>query len=152
MAETAAKIDGAVPVFNPSGKLVTIPAEQWDEAAVFQGYKLATPEQIHEYELEQKYGEGAGNVAASAALGAGSALTFGALPAALEATGAVSKEALTEIPKRSPVAHAAGEVAGVIAPLALTAGAAGPAAAAARFTAPSLIARAGRAAARAPRG
>jgi hypothetical protein len=137
-----------IPVWNPDGELVTIPA--LDQSAVLQGYRPASSEDVHAAQQEEEYG-GAGQALAAAAEGAGSALTFGIAPKLEVAAGLTTKEGIEAREEQHPIAHAVGTGLGIIAPLALTGGAAAPAEAgamgaartAAGFTAPALIARAG---------
>jgi hypothetical protein len=141
-----------VPVWSPEGKLVTIPA--LDRQAVMQGYRAASPEEVHEAQVEEQYG-GFSQGLAAAAEGFGSALT-GGLSSKLEtASGLTTPEAIQGRKEAHPVPHAVGTGVGIAGPLLLTGGAAAPTEAgalaaakgAAEFTAPALIARAGRGAA-----
>lgn len=156
-----------VPVVNPSGALVQIPAESYDNAVQFQGYQAPSADQLAAIAKAQKY-EGPLEGLKAFGEGAASALTFGLAPKLEEALG-VEPEDIAGRKEAHPVAHLAGEVTGVAAPLILTAGASAPVSAAAgaaetagaaaraapgimqalrsgaEFTAPGLIARAGQA-------
>lgn len=111
-----------IQVFNPEGKLGYLPAEE-THAAFQSGYTYASPQMANEYSLQQKYGEGAGNVAKSFALGAANTATFGLANQALVRSGAMSPEAISQISARSPYAHILGDITGVAAPMLLTPGA-----------------------------
>jgi hypothetical protein len=142
-------LSSGVPVWNPEGALVRIPA--LDQSALMQGYRPATPEDIQQAQDEEQYG-GALQGLASFGEGAASAMTFGLSPKIETATGLTTPDAIRGREEVHPVAHALGTATGVILPLALSGGAEAPAAGAsltsriASKTAPALIARAGRAA------
>jgi hypothetical protein len=121
--ETA--LSSGVPVWNPEGALVRIPA--LDQSALMQGYRPASPEDLHEAELEEQYG-GAMQGLKSFGEGAASAMTFGLSRRRAEtALGMTTPEAIRGREEVHPVAHALGTGAGVVLPLALTGGAeAGP--------------------------
>lgn len=102
---------------DKEGNLGSLPVEQAGEA-IQNGYRVATKNDIHEYQMQQKYGEGLGNEAKSAALGFGNTLSFGGLNQALARTGLASQEALREIPNRNPISNTIGTAAGVGVPLA----------------------------------
>lgn len=140
--------DGMVPVLNPSGELVQIPADSYSDALQFQGYRAPPPETLAQLAEAQKY-EGPLEGLKAFGEGALGTLTFGAGPAAEAELLGNAKEQLGRR-EAQPLPHAAGAVLGVAAPLLLTAGMDAPVAGAqvARFTAPALIARAGQAVAK----
>ncbi len=166
MAETAPSSTApGVAVFNPEGQLVVIP--ELNQAALMNGYRAATPEDVHDFQQDQKYG-GFGQGLAAAAEGAASALTFGISPRLEVESGLTTPEAIAGRQEVHPIAHGAGTILGVAAPLVASLGAAAPETAAAaaaategaggarlaaalrgaaEYTAPGLIAKAGRAAA-----
>lgn len=148
MAEPAASW---VPAVNPQGEIVDVPAADLPRAYA-QGFRPPSPEQLAKIRAFdaaseqplQAFGEGAA-----------SALTFGLAPKAEVELGITTPEAIAARREANPLAHGAGTVAGIAAPLLLTGGASGAAqaaggvrgalAGAAELTAPALIARAGRA-------
>lgn len=134
MAAPAAQI----PVWSPEGDLGYMPAEQFDQGAVMQGYRQATPQEVTSWQAEQKYGSPL-ETAKAAGEGALSALTFGAGPKIEQAFGA-KQEDIAGRKEAHPIAHAAGEMGGVAAGLLVPGG---------QFTAPGAIAKAGRGAAEA---
>lgn len=79
------------------------------QSAIHQGYRPASPEEIHKFGQEIKYGSGVVNPAAAAALGAGRALTFGLSDVALTKTGLVSPETLSGLEEAQPGASMLGE-------------------------------------------
>lgn len=149
---------------NPDGQLVRVPTEDL-QRALSQGFQPPSPEQLRALQVRQA-AQGPLQGLAAAGEGAASALTFGAAPAIETALGVTTPDAIRARQQQHPIAHAAGTAAGIIAPLVLTGGAAAPAEGAAlagegalgaartaaEFTAPALIARAGRAAAGATEG
>lgn len=147
--------DGLVPIVNPRGELVDI--QQADIArALSQGYKAPTPEQLHADEVQQG-AQGPLQGLAAFGEGAGSALTFGALPGIETALGITTPERIEARKQERPILHALGTGLGIAGPIIATGGAAAPAElagegigaaarGAAEWTAPALIARAGRAA------
>lgn len=67
-------------LMSPSGDLVSVSNDQLDAALhPVNGYRVATPEDIHAYQSEQKYGT-PGQQLQTAAEGAVSTATFGAIP------------------------------------------------------------------------
>ncbi len=139
------------------GVIVPIQAKQAPYAAMF-GYTPASAEQARNYLEERAFHRRystAGQEAATFAEAAASALTFGASRWAergLAELGVPGMSAEEQAARAhvSPTAKTLGTATGIIVPLALTAGAAGPAQAgagalrtAASYTAPSLIARVG---------
>jgi hypothetical protein len=122
----------------PSGEVIAVDAAQAQAFAGARGYVPASPDQIKDYQTQQKYG---GAVEGAKAFGehAASALTFGLSDVAERAAG-VSPEAMQGRETAHPVASAAGTAVGVATPLVSTLGGASA------FTAPALIARAGEAA------
>lgn len=109
---------------------------------------ISENEILKEIELQDKYGS---SELSAAALGAADAATLGLSSQALAKTGLVSSEAQKEIAERNPLSHAAGEVGGFVAPIALAPGAGlakGAVEAAAEFAPVNLITKAGDAAAK----
>lgn len=159
--------DAMVPAVNPQGQIVRI--QQVDfERALGQGFKFPTPDQLTKLQAEE---QARGPLQGAAAFGEGatSALTFGISPGIETALGLTTPQAIAARKEVHPVLHGAGTAAGIVAPLIATMGADAPLAGAeaaaaggeglmagvrtaAEYTAPSLIARAGRAAARATEG
>lgn len=142
----------------PDGSVVEVTPDQAPNFAVARGYVPASPQQVTDFQTQQKYGT-PGQAAIAGAEHAASALTFGASDVGERLLG-VSPEAMAGREQSNPVASASGTVLGIAAPLVATLGASslpeGVAAGvktAAKLTAPSLIARAGEAAASlAPKG
>lgn len=149
---------GTLPAVNPQGELVNVPAADMPRA-LKQGFRPPSPEQMAQIQNEEA-AQGFGQTLASAAEGAGSALTFGLSPKIETALGITTPEMIAARKEAHPIAHGLGTAAGIIAPLVLSGGAAAPAEAgalgaartAAGFTAPALIAKAGRAVAGATEG
>jgi len=119
------------------------------------GYIRATPQQIADHEKEERYGS-TSQILKTAGEGAAQALSLG-LSTHVEKLLGVKPEDIRARAEVNPLAHGVGEGLGVVAPLILSGGATAPEAAgelgamgvarsAAELTAPSLIARAGRAA------
>jgi hypothetical protein len=107
------------PVFlmSPEGRVGEYVPEDVHMAVTKGGYSFPTEQDMHEYEMQKKYGD---KVATSFALGLTDAATFGMGTRVADAGGLLSKEALKEIPNRNPVAHLAGTATGFIGSLALT--------------------------------
>lgn len=101
---------------DPQGKPVSVDASEVHAAITKGGYSFPTQSQLDESAKQEQYGEGVGNEAASFALGAGNAATFGGVNQVLAKSGLVSQEALKEIPDRNPISHVAGTSVGIIAP------------------------------------
>lgn len=135
---------------DPSGSVVEVAPDQAANFAQAKGYVPASPKQIEDFQIQQKYGtpiEGAKALVEHAA----SALTFGLSDVAERAAG-VSPEAMAGREQANPLLSAGGTAGGIAIPLVASLGAAGPAEglagagrAAAKLTAPSLISRAGEA-------
>ena len=118
----------AVHMTAPNGDMMAVDPGDVQGALQDHGYQFASPEAVKESQLQTKYGEGLGNEAASAALGAANTLSFGAATPALQFAG-VDPEALEQIPQRNPISHIAGSIGSALLPI---------------EAAPSLIARAGK--------
>lgn len=138
-----------VPVFNPEGQLVAIPA--LDQNAMLHGYRPASPEDVRAAQLDEKYG-GPLQGLASGAEGLASALTFGITPKIETAIGLTTPEDIAGRREAHPISHGIGTGLGIVAPLVLSGGLTAPAEGAAaasalrtaaEYTAPALIARAG---------
>lgn len=132
---------------NSGGRVVPVPAEQVPEVTQL-GWVPASPKQIEDAQLQEKYG---GQAAIAGLESAGSALTFG-MSTAVERKLGVPAADISGREKANPVASGLGTAAGVVLPLIATFGASAPASGgmaavrgAAELTAPALIARAGRA-------
>lgn len=137
-------------LINLAGNVEMVdPAEAGSLVAA--GYVPASPEQARDWALEQKYGT---QPVRAGLESFGSMLTFG-LSDVLARQMGVPAEDLAGREKANPMASMLGSAAGVVAPAIVTAGlsaeaqgAAGAARVGAELAAPSLIARAGRAAAK----
>lgn len=105
-------------VVDPNGALVSIPAEQFQDA-VQEGFRPATPADLTEYKNQQQYGEGISNELKAFGAGAARGATFGASDIALPKLGVSTKEALKQRAERNPISTHAGELTGVGASLAL---------------------------------
>lgn len=140
----------------PDGSVVEVTPEQAPNFAAARGYLPASPQQISDFQTQQKYGAQPGTAFVEHTA---SALTFGASDVAERIAG-VPAEDMAGREAANPLASAAGTATGIVAPLVATVGAAAlPEGAAAglktavKLSAPSLIARAGEAAASAvPKG
>lgn len=131
---------------DSSGEVVPVPADQAAGAAQL-GWVPASPKQVSDYQLEQKYGT-PGQGAIAFGEHAASAATMGLSDVAERALRVSTPEAMAGREKANPVASGAGTAVGVVAPLIATMGAsapeaAGPLARAAELSAPSLIAKVG---------
>lgn len=102
-----------VQVISPDGEVGSVPAYQAD-AAVAQGYTIATPEMVKAHELEQKYGSGI-EQAKTFAEGALSGATFGGSTAAQVALGISTPEDIKGRREANPLAHGFGEGTGLAA-------------------------------------
>lgn len=118
-------MSGSVNVLNPSGDLVSLPADQVNEA-LSAGYKVARPPDIQAYRDKQEHGEGFGNELASFAEGAASGLTFGVSRHMENSLGITTPEAQGMRKEYNPNASMAGEVTGIAAPMLASLGAAAP--------------------------
>lgn len=142
--------EGMVPAVNPQGELVRVPQEDFARALA-QGFKAPSPEQMQALQA-QDAAQGPLQGLAAFGEGLGSALSFGVIPKLETASGLTTPEAIAARKEAHPLAHAAGTGLGIVAPLVLSGGAAAPEEAAgmlgtaASYTAPALIARAGKAA------
>lgn len=107
LAQTAPTVN----VFDPTGELVGIDAHQLPDA-LDSGYSQASPEEVHNYALQQKYGS-AGQTLAAGAEGAAQGATFGlSVPAEL-ALGITTPEAIKGRAEANPLAHNIGQVTGL---------------------------------------
>lgn len=151
---------------NSIGQTVEVPASQFGAAAEA-GYLPASEEKIADFKKEEKYGT-TGQQIKTGLEGAGQALTLG-LSTPVERAFGVKPEDIKNREEVNPASHLGGTLLGVAAPLVLTGGASGAAEAgaagaaeataegasgllgaaraASKFTAPSLISRAGEGAA-----
>lgn len=109
----AQPIDDSVNVLNPENELVSIPKTQLN-AAQNLGYRPASEQDIHDYSLQQKYGEGL-EPAKALAEGAARSATFGLSTKAETMLGA-KPEDIAGREEANPVAATAGEVAGLFTP------------------------------------
>lgn len=137
-----------VSVFNPNGEFGTIPEEYVADATRL-GYKLATPEDVQLEKTKAEYGTIPHQIGA-AVTGLASGATLGLSDVALSELGA--REALKAYDQLYPTTRTVGTLAGAVAPVLLTGGAAAPEAGAgilgraAAATPAALAARAGEAA------
>jgi uncharacterized protein (DUF697 family) len=109
-------------MLDPNGSVVPVPAD-YIKDAVAQGYSPATPEQVKDFELQEKYGQGLGNEAKAFGAGVLRGPTLGLSDKALTATGLSTPEALREREERNPAASMAGEATGIVGASLLTGGA-----------------------------
>lgn len=128
-------------VKSSSGEIGTVEASELP-SLVGSGYSPLTPEEAKEHALQKEYGEGLGNELQAFGEGALRGVSIGASDAVLRGLG-VSAEGLRERKERSPIASTTGEVAGIAAPLAVSAlaGPEAPAAVIASRTPVGLLAR-----------
>lgn len=104
--------EAAVNVFNPEGDLVSIAPHQLNDALEW-GYTQASPEEVHNYALQQKYGT-TGQTLAAGAEGVAEGATFG-LSAPLElGLGITTPNAIAGRAAANPLTHNVGQVAGLV--------------------------------------
>jgi hypothetical protein len=132
---------GEVPVWTPTGELAYMAAGDFDQSAIIQGYREASPEELHNFLMEQKYGT-AGEIAKTVGEGALQTLAPVVGSKVEQALGARPEDILGRR-ETNPIAHGVGAVGAAVAATAATAGLGAPAAAG-RFTAPGLISAAER--------
>jgi hypothetical protein len=147
-----------VHLIDPHGEVVQVPADQASAASDL-GYVPASPKQVEDYQTakaEQERLGGAMGQVSSGILSGARAMSFGLSDQALVA-GGVSAQELEALKAINPGASMAGTVAGIAIPTLLSGGAAGAAEGAgeggvlagartaAKYTAPALVSRAGRA-------
>ncbi len=122
-------------VKSPSGEIGDVDLSEYKDA-LQSGYEPLSPGEVKEQKLQEQYGEGAGNELRAALEGAARGLSIGTSDAILQAFGA-DQEGLRERKERNPISAGVGEVAGIAAPLAVSAlaGPAGPGAVAASVAA-----------------
>lgn len=101
-----------VNVFDDQGELVSIPAHRLEDAKA-QGYREASPEDVHDWTIQEKYGS-AGQQLATAAEGAASAASFGTSTGLEQALGISTPEAIEGRKEANPIAHGAGQIAGLV--------------------------------------
>jgi hypothetical protein len=88
------------------------------------GITVVAPHELTELNEKRQYGKGLGNQAKAFGAGAARTLTFGGSDVAARAIGGSdTAEALGALKRQNPISSGAGEVAGALAPLALTGGA-----------------------------
>lgn len=104
---------GAKALIDPDGKLVFSPLSDVPND-LQNGYAVPTQAQLNELSNQQKYGEGAGNVAKAALEGAARGATFGLSDVAERGLGISTPEAMRERRARNPVAATTGEIGGAI--------------------------------------
>lgn len=102
--------DSQVNVFNPENELVSIPVTQLGQATDM-GYRAASPEETHEYQLQAEHG-GAGSQVGAFAEGVGRGVSFGASTGLERALG-VNPENIRKRQEANPLASMAGEVTGI---------------------------------------
>src|SRR3954470_18660995 len=102
------------------GRLITV-----DPGDVsHKGITVVAPHELTELNEKRQYGKGFGNQAKAFGAGAARTLTFGGSDVAARAIGgSETAEALGALKRQNPISSGAGEVAGALAPLALTGGA-----------------------------
>jgi hypothetical protein len=108
-------------VVNPSGKLVTLPDHQVEDA-VSNGYSIPSASEEAELKDQAKFGDTAGALKTYAANTANT-LSFGGTNQILTKSGAVDPSTLTKLNKYNPNAAIAGDVTGAIIPALATDGA-----------------------------
>lgn len=101
-----------VNVFNPEGKLVSIPQHQLQDALQNQAYSLASPEETSDYLKNEKYG-GLEQQGKAFLEGAAEANTFGTSTGAETASGIASPEDIRGRREVGP-GHMLGELAGLV--------------------------------------
>lgn len=103
--------EAGVNVFNPEGDLVSIAPHQLNDA-LQGGYTQASPDDVQNYALQQKYG-GVGQTIAAGAEGAAEGATFGLSAPAELALGITTPNAMAGRAAASPLAHNIGQVTGL---------------------------------------
>ena len=119
-ALSSASQPSGVPVFDPEGNPARIPQEQL-QSAISQGYTEASPADVNEYHLQQRYGTPDEHLKAGIE-GFGKGL-LGPLSTAIERIAGVPAENIAGRQAANPGASAVGTGVGLIAPALLTAGA-----------------------------
>jgi hypothetical protein len=104
------QIPKQVDVFNQNGELGSLPLEQVQDA-LNSGFKIASPEDVHAYDNEVKYGS-TGQTLKAGAEGAARAATFG-LSTGVETALGVKPEDIKGREEENPAASTIGEVAGL---------------------------------------
>ena len=104
----------SVNVVNPDGALVSLKSEDIPEA-LQSGYRLPQQADVHEYNNETKYGEGAANSAEAFAAGAARGPSLGLSDVALTKSGLVSPETLDQLQQRHPISSNVGEYGAILA-------------------------------------
>lgn len=102
-----------VKVLNPYGEPETVDPSEL-HSALQMGYRIPTPEEVQEFQTQQKYGEGLVNPLKAAAAGAARGATFGLSDQALTKTGLVDPQTLAGLKEANPIASTTGEVGGVL--------------------------------------
>jgi hypothetical protein len=100
-----------VNVFSPEGDLASIDSDKLPKA-LEQGFREATPEEVDDHFLQEKYGT-SGQMAKTALEGAASAATFGASTGLEKAFGATNED-INARRKANPGSHALGQIAGLV--------------------------------------
>jgi len=105
-----------VNLVNPYGRVVSVPAEQVEQA-MGEGYAPASDEQVHSAIVQEEYG-GLGHTLGAAAVGVARGATLGLSDVAIaELGGDEARETLQAYKEVSPYASTLGEVAGGLAGL-----------------------------------
>lgn len=99
-----------VNVYSPEGELVSVDSNNLSKATS-QGFTQATPDQVDEHFLQQKYG-GVGGELKAAAEGAANAATFGGATAIEKMAGRTDEDILGTR-KANPIAYGGGELLGL---------------------------------------
>jgi hypothetical protein len=114
------KKDARVYARNHAGELVTLAPEDVSRP----GYQILTPAQVAEAQAKKQYGEGVGDVVKAGAAGLARGATLGASDAVLTAVGGDdTRKALQGLRQANPITSGVTEVAGAVAPVALSGGA-----------------------------
>jgi len=103
-----------VHLVDASGNIGLMPQNEALDAVKSGQFQIATPEQIHDLQMEQQYGDGLGNTAKAFGAGALRGPTLGLSDQLLTATGAASPETLRELEQRHGTASLAGEATGIL--------------------------------------
>lgn len=103
-----------VHLVDASGNIGLMPQNEALDAVKSGQFQIATPEQIHDLQMEQQYGDGLGNTASAFGAGVLRGTTLGLSDPVLTATGLATPEGLREREQRHGVASLAGEATGIL--------------------------------------
>lgn len=104
---------------DAKGNLVEVDPSEVYQSVTEGGYDFAKPSQMHEANMQAKYGEGALNAAKAFGAAAARTGTFGLSDVALTQSGLVNPETLQQLKERNPASSIAGDIAGIAGSLAL---------------------------------